>query len=143
MVKRFEEQGYVEFIPGHTHIGAVQRHTPLQWEGDACECLWWGLCPVCSLCQEYRTVMPNVDLQGQWVVPVGVPVGQPMAEASPLHAAVDAPPETVVEMSGLPAAGRGPAVGGEAVPTTAAETQPEVRTCLLGAAGGWWGGGVS
>jgi len=39
----------------------------LKWQGEQAEFFQWCLCSVCSLCQEYRTVMNHVDVNGDWV----------------------------------------------------------------------------
>lgn len=46
-----------------------QGQANLAWNGDAIEFFWWCCCGPCSLCQEYRTIITdqNVDIHGNWV----------------------------------------------------------------------------
>lgn len=39
------------------------------WEGDCQEFLCWWCCSCCSVIQEYRTLLHNVDYNGDWMEP--------------------------------------------------------------------------
>ena len=74
----------------------------LEWQGDISECLQWCLCSVCSVCQEYRTVMNHVDVNGDWVkVETLEPPGQmtqPVAIPQPVVELEMEQPSTTIQV---------------------------------------------
>jgi len=45
----------------------TEKYRGLEWAGDCNEWILWCCCGCCSLAQEYKTVMRNVDYEGQWI----------------------------------------------------------------------------
>jgi Cys-rich protein (TIGR01571 family) len=134
--------GAVAAYFGLTKRKQMAQKYNLQMEDDLKEFCCWFCCECCTIIQEYRTIMKNVDATGNWggmamqpgaqvqVTVIGAQQPAPIQAAAPVAAATADVPDKVAEAA-PPGGGAEGATEGAAVPPAYGVAAPPAaaRTC--------------